>query len=398
MKNTLLISAVFPPEPVVSAMLSHDIANALLERNKVTVISPKPSRPFGFDFSQESLQFKFKHVYLDSFICASSSILGRFKESYSFGRHAYKYIVKNQNDINIIYANTWPLIGQYFAIRAAMKFNIPIIIHVQDIYPESLTSKIPFLGNIINIFLLPIDKYVLRKSTKIIAISKKMKKYLSHSRKVQSSKISVVENWQDENLFLKYNSTQANNVTNKSPFTFMYLGNIGPVAGITLLIDSFAKAKLENSRLIIAGSGSMKENLIKYAKDYDKCCIEFWSVADGKVPEIQSKANILILPIKKGSASNSIPSKLPAYMFSKKPVIASVDYDSDTAEAVRNSGCGWVITPESVNELSNLMQKVVSEEQNELKVKGNNGFNYAKKHYSKVTNLSILKSIIEETT
>lgn len=395
--NILLISAVFPPEPVVSSKLSEDIAKATSKLNEVTVLSPRPTRPMGFVFNKKQKFSTFQHCQLETFTCPSSSLIGRFIESYSFGKHCAKYIKDNNKDIDIIYANTWPLLAQFLSVKAAYKYKTPIIIHVQDIYPESLTSKIQFAGNIINIFLLLIDKYTLRKSTSVIAISEKMKEYLCRSRKIEPSKVSVVENWQDEDAFVKYDSMQETNKIDKTSLTFMYLGNIGPVAGIELLIDAFVKADIKNSRLVIAGAGSMKENLIKYAKVYDKCYIEFWSVPDGKVPEIQSKANILLLPIKKGSAANSIPSKLPAYMFSKKPIIASVDYDSDTAEAVRNSKCGWVITPESVDELSKLMQEVAAKNNDELLAIGNKGFDYALEHFSKQGNLPKLVKIIEDT-
>ena len=46
--NILIISAVFPPEPVVSANLSRDLAEELSKNNQVTVLCPKPTRPNGF--------------------------------------------------------------------------------------------------------------------------------------------------------------------------------------------------------------------------------------------------------------------------------------------------------------------------------------------------------------
>lgn len=53
MSNILIISAVFSPEPVVSAKLSEDIANELGLSNEVTVIAPKPTRPLGFKFNKQ---------------------------------------------------------------------------------------------------------------------------------------------------------------------------------------------------------------------------------------------------------------------------------------------------------------------------------------------------------
>lgn len=393
----VVISAVFPPEPIVSAKLSFDIAQSISGKNCLTVVSPKPSRPYNFNFKKSIHSENFKHVLTNSFTCPKSSLLGRFRESYSFGIHCSKYIKQNSKNINLIYANTWPLLAQYYTVKAAKKYNIPIIIHVQDVYPESFANKVPVLSSLLNYLLLPIDKYVLRNATRIISISDKMKTYLVSTRKIAKDKVAVVHNWQDEELFSQPSIQNLLSDTNGiKTFTFMYLGNIGPVAGVDLLIEAFKKTEIENCRLVIAGSGSMKKVLEKTVKEKTYSNIEFWSVPDGKVPEVQSHADILILPIKKGSAASSVPSKLPAYMFSAKPIIACVDDDSDTANAIRQANCGWVIPPEDIDNLANLMVKVCSESKESLKILGQNGYIYSITNYSKKKNLEKLLCIIEE--
>lgn len=390
--KVLILSAVFPPEPVVSANLSYDIACALSEMNTVTVLSPKPSRPFGFHFTDELLNFNFKHFQVGSYICASSSIIGRFKESYSFGKHCYRYIADDRQNIDIIYANTWPLMAQYFAVKAAKKYSIPIIIHVQDIYPESLSKKLPFGTSFFNGILLPLDKYILSHSTKVIAISKKMKEYLKLTRKLNVDKIEVVRNWQDESVYINYVQNKSNKL-----FTFMYLGSISPAAGVDLLIHSFHKASLNNSQLIIAGNGSDRENCLKIASLYENVNIHFIDAPMHIVPSIQSTADVLILPLKKGIGLTASPSKLPAYMFSAKPIIACVDEDCDTANVINDANCGWILPPDDQDNLTQIMKMVAGLAEEELQQKGLNGFEYAIKHFSKRNNLKKLITIINET-
>ncbi len=395
MKKVLMISAVFPPEPVVSANLSFDIANALSEINQVTVLSPKPSRPFGFKFNISESKFNFKPIQTNSYTCPQSSLFGRFKESYSFGKQCYNYINENPLDIEVIYANTWPLLAQFYTVKAAKKNNIPVIIHIQDIYPESLTNKIPIIGPLISLLLMPIDNYILKNATKIIAISEKMKKYIVSTREINTDKIIVIKNWQDEESFVQFRKLKNLKTNDVSPFTFMYLGNIGPVAGVDTLIDAFSKVKLNNTRLIIAGSGSMKESLEKKAEKFKDVIIEFWDVPNGKVPEIQDSADVLLLPIKKGASLSSVPSKLPSYMFSKKPIIASVDEDSDTANCIKESGCGYVIEPENSVALSKKMVGIAALSALELNQMGENGLIFAQKNMSKTGNLEKVISVIE---
>ena len=384
------------PEPVVSAQLSEDIANELAVNHKVTVISPKPTRPFGFKFLRKDINKSYSLINLDSYTCPESNFYGRFKESYSFGLACSKYIKENRDNIDLIYMNSWPIFAQYLTVKEANKFGISIITHIQDVYPESLSTKIPILGFLFNLIFKPIDKIILKKSNKIIAISEKMKNYLNDSRQISLKKIKVVKNWQDEEAFINYEETKNNNSVEQRLFTFMYMGNIGPVAGIDLLIDSFSKANLGNCRLLIAGSGSKRielENLVSLRKIER---VNFVDVPDGMVPEIQGSADIMLLPIKKGAASSSIPSKLPAYMFSQKPIIASVDMDSDSARVINEAKAGWVIEPENIDMLIDAMREASLNKKSELELKGENGFNFAMDNLSKKNNLKqLVKAILE---
>lgn len=390
--NIIIISAVFPPEPVVSAKLSYDLATALSEKENVIVVSPTPTRPYGFNFEKQTQKGRFKHLQLNSYTCPESRLFGRLRETYSFGKACYQFIREHQNSIAYIYSNTWPLFAQYYSVKAARRFNIPITIHVQDVYPESLANKLPFGGRILNKILLPFDKFTCRNATRIVAISENMKQHLSVSRKVDDTKISIVANWQDENAFINYNTE--NIPRQAQPFTFMYLGNIGPVAGIELLIESFAKAMLTNCRLVIAGSGSIKSNLVKQAAQYPKAHIDFWMAPVDEVPEIQSFADVMLLPMRKGAASSSIPSKLPAYLFSKKPVIACVEESSDTAKAIRNGECGWILPPENMQLLADCMKNVSTISSEDLLIRGSKGYTYALEEFSKKNNLPKLLNLI----
>lgn len=394
----LIVSAVFPPEPVVSASLSRDIAETLSNRRNVTVICPKPSRPEGFNFEERLNSNEYDIVEINSYTCASSRIIGRLKESYSFGKCCEKYIIKNKNIIKCIYINSWPLLSQYFIIKVAKKYNIKCVIHIQDIYPESLINKIPFGKSIIYKILLPLDKFSLRNSNSIIAISDNMKQTLIRTRGILSDNIHVIPNWQDEQEFIsfkKLNLLKKDAVSND--FIFMYLGNNGPLAGVEFVIKCFFKANISNSKLIIAGSGSRKNRCIELVNTLNASNIDFLEVQKGMVPNTQDKADILLLPVKKNGAMSSIPSKLPAYMFSSKPILGSIDLNSDTAKAIINSGCGIVVEPENEFEIITAMKNMATWSKTTREEKGKAGFEYAMKNFSKKINLAKLIHVIEST-
>jgi glycosyltransferase involved in cell wall biosynthesis len=390
MSKIVIISAVFPPEPIVSAQISRDLAAVLSLSEDVTVLCPRPTRPHGFSFDVHNDADSFERIVLDSYTCSAYKLGGRLWESHSLGRAAARYIKNNHTHIKTIYLNTWPLFSQYWIIKTAKKYNVPCITHIQDIYPESFTNKLPKpLRAVVNSLLMPVEKFNLRNSKTIIAISENMKNSLL-SRKIESDKIEVIYNWQDENDFVGYKDKRQDN----RQFTFMYLGNIGPLAGIDFLLNSFALLADSKSRLIIAGEGSMKEILQKQVEKYKNSHIEFWNVPVKKVAEIQSCADVLLLPIKKGGALTSVPSKLSAYMLSSKPVLACADKDSDTARILFESRCGWVNEPEDTAAFISRIKAISGMKKEELTILGNNGYEFAIKNLSRKVNLNKLVQIV----
>lgn len=396
-KKIVIITNVFPPEPVVSAGLMSDLADELTKRGKnVVVLRPSPSRPKGFSFtnSGETPNLGYEVITLDSYVFPSSQFKGRFKESYSMGKAAVKYIEEHHNEIEMIYNAPWHLVGRKMVSKVAVKYGIPYVTPVQDIYPEAIISKLPknkLLQSILMNLLLPTDVYTLGKAALVHTISDTMAGYLSETRKIPRNRFVVVRNWQDESKFIKYRNEQEQKDNTSDLFTFMYMGNVGPLAGIDFLFESFHQAQLPNSRLVIAGSGSAKEKLINLAKQkYSEEKIEFWDVPNGMVPATQAKADVMLLPVLTGGAKYSIPSKLPAYMFSAKPVLSCVDLDSDTAMCIRTSQGGWVEEPENIVKASDAMKIAYSTSKEELDKMGENGFNFAMNNLSRSHNLKIL--------
>lgn len=394
----LIISCVFPPEPVVSANLSFDLATALSIKNNITVISPVPSRPMGYDFSGDLFrQNPFNHSILASYTHPKSSFLGRFRESYSFGKASAKFIADNSSSITVVYMNTWPLFGQYFAVKAAQKFNISTVVHIQDIYPEAFTNKLPTWMRLWAYkMLFPIERFVTTKSTRIVTISNGMKNLLVKTRNLPETKVEVVFNWQDESKFFVEEQAEHSSFT-ANPNHFMFLGSLGPAANVDNLVRAFALLKNEEIRLTIAGEGSEKTKLLKLVHDLNAKSVVFMQAPASDAGKIQATANILLLSLKKGAAGLALPSKLPAYMFSAKPIIATVDHDSDTANAIREAGCGWVIEPENPAALAALMQEITTMPKEELHSMGMQGREYALKHFSKQANLAKLIAVIEQT-
>lgn len=406
----IIISGTAPPEPVTAGRVHYDLAYHLAgKNNQIWLLTPKPSRPLGTNYPRVNgdvvnlISENFFHIQFNSFAYPKPDLLGRIFESVDFGLKTIQYINRKIKDYDLIYASPWAFLGQFLILALRKKKTVPVIMNVQDLYPESFLIKIKskFLVRLLTPLYL-IDNYIARRSTHMTVISEGMKQIYIKKRRIESEKISVFHNWQDAEVFLStvvsYEEIIAKYklADSAGKFIYMYLGNIGPVAGVETILGSFSKLNNRNSYLIIAGSGSAKEKCQLMAKKLKIDNMTFIDVPPGlkSVVELQSIADVLLLPIHPEAANSSIPSKLIAYMFSGKSIITSANEFSETALAIKTSGSGWITGTDDVSEWVRAMESAYNTDRMLLNVMGKSGFDFAKENYSKQAGLEKLSQLI----
>lgn len=396
-KNVLIITAVFPPEPVTSATLNYDLAVALSGKYNVTVLTPRPSRPAGFVFSkvENTNDSRFEHIVLESYVHPASSFLGRMKESKSFGYAAARYIEDHHNEIDFVYNDGWQLFSLYIDAKVCVKYGIPYIVPVQDIYPESVLTKIPnILGShaIVKMLLLGKDKYYLKHAAKIRTITDSMANYLSSTRKVAIENFLAVANWQNDEEFDDYKTTFRKN----GKTVFMFVGNNNKQANVELMIRAYHAAKLENAEFRIMGGGNAKDDCMALAKELGHDDIIFDGVPKGMVASVQKEADAMVLALIGGTGTQGVPSKLTAYMFSGKPVIASMDAEADAAKMIIEAKSGYVTKADDIEAFAESFRKIANHSDNDLEVMGENSRKFAEKKLSRKANLSLVCNEIDK--
>ena len=358
------------------------------------MLTPKPSRPMGFDFSKtKAVEGKFKQIILDSYVHPKSSIGGRFRESYSFGKAAVRYIKEYHEEIDFVYNDGWQFVSLYQVAKACKKYDIPYIVPIQDIYPESVLTKLPKNGLLqwtVKSIMAPFDRYYIKNAAKVRTISDGMAKYLSKTRSVPLDNFLVVANWQNDDGF--DNEFPKND---DGKVRFMFAGNNSAQANVDLIINAFIDANLENAELHVMGGGNAKQYCMDLVKERGAKNVIFGPIPEGKVPEVQSKADVMVLALKTGTGKLGIPSKLVAYMLSGKAVIVSVEMDSDTADIIRSSDSGVVTPPDDKKALREAFQKYALLSMEELVVHGKRSREYAKTHLSRESNLGKVIDTIE---
>ncbi len=388
-----IVSCVFPPEPIVSAQTSAQISQKMAGLgHHVKVLAPFPSRPIRQAYPQYKRGFLqreicphgYKIIRCFSLFSSASSLLSRFLENISFGLSVFLVLLFSAR-ADIVYGNTWPIFSQGLLMLACKLRRIPLVLSVQDLYPESLlVQKRGFEKTSLSYALLHwLDALITRNCAGLILISEQFRETYIHDRHILENKITVIPNWIDDSQTNKTSAREDIRKKHAIPadaFLTLYGGNIGAAAGVETLIEAYRYLE-KNYYLLIAGSGSHLHVCQKFGAEVSPERIKFYSPWPVEQTfQTYQVGDVLVLPTFGNQSLASLPSKILGYMLAAKPIIALAHPESELAKLIILSGCGWVIAPEESKKLADKIEQVSNMNVAERNAYGRSGHNYLQKY------------------
>lgn len=399
--NILIASCVFPPEPLVSAKTSFDLADFFAARgDNVTVVCSKPNRNISVNHPNYS-NYNFKVVNLFTYGSKSAGLISRLFENLVFGISLFFFIIFSKK-IDVVYGNVWPIFSTFFLSLACKIRGFKLLLSIQDLYPESLEmqGKISRSGLAYKL-LLWVDKYSSRTANHLIVISESFKQAYVEQRFIAENKISVVKNWQKSENYITVDKELAKEklssllgVDLTEHFIFVYGGNVGVASGVVDLVKCWIQSEV-NSKLVIAGGGSMiKEvtGLADASKAKNVLVLSPW--LPEHTSDVYSAADVLILPIASGQESSSIPSKLMGYMLSKRPILMKSASKSPASFDLDVAGGGLVVEDFDLITIKDAEHFFNKKSRSEIELLGNKNYEFAIQNYDATTALKKIEKIV----
>ena len=402
MKVTI-ISCVYPPEPVVSARTSADVACGLQQAgHTVLVITGLPHRPGGklYPGYRRYLFHHDRHSGIPVLRCWGtfshrSTLISRFLENVTFGTtSACALLFTSRPDV--IYANTWPLFATGLMVLVTCLRHIPLVISVQDVYPESLlsqerTSEHNWLVRMLR----ALDTWIAHQSQIVITISERFAQIYRQERHVPAQRMSIIPNWADEVGEIEqsyHRAIRKQHGFGEKDFVFVYGGNVGVAAGVQTVIKAIGQISSELPvRLLIAGDGSQLAECKQLAEQTGMGRVAFYSPwPTEETSAVLKAADVLILPTRGKQALSSVPSKLISYMLAARPVLALTHSKTDIDTVLEQAACGWTVLPDQPELLAYQMSEVMQLPVSELHRLGEQGRQYALEYFSREKNVSLV--------
>lgn len=222
----------------------------------------------------------------------------------------------------------------------------PLVFNVQDVYPAIAVE----LGILTNRRLIQassrLERICYERADAVTVLSDDLKHNIS-PRMSDASKLHVIPNFVDTAWITpgpRDNSYRAEHGL-EDKTVVMYAGNVGLSQSLDLVLDAAsALANFPDLVFVINGGGAARAALERKARHMPN--LKFVDMQPAaRLPELLAAADVHLVPLKRGLARSSVPSKTYSILAAGRPLVASVDEGSEVTRILERCGAGLAVPP-----------------------------------------------------
>lgn len=278
--------------------------------------------------------------------------------------------------------------------------HVPFVFEVRDLWPESLEAVgVGSTRSLLHRLLRSIARLLYRKSDKIVVVSPAFQEHLVAHWNVPQSKIAVVENGVEAELFAPSDQRDLRRrLDAEGKFLVCYIGTLGMAHGLSTLVE--AAAQLQPSHpdvvFVLVGEGAEKESIRKQVASRSLSNLRFLDQQPrNEIPKLISSSDACLVLLRRSDVFKTvIPTKMLEFMSCARPVIVGVE--GQARKIVEGAGAGICVEPESVQQLVEAIVTLKSQPER-AKTLGRNGRHYILQHATRKATaaryLEILKTL-----
>jgi glycosyltransferase involved in cell wall biosynthesis len=305
--------------------------------------------------------------------------------------------LKKKYDVVFCYG-TSPILQAIPAVLLAKKNQAPLILNVQDLWPESVsaTDRIhsPFTIELLS----KLIRWIYKRTNVILVQSEAFKETI-----LKLSPASDVIYWPNsvDPIFYIGQSIKMSpslvTIFSENVFTVTFAGNIGSAQSIKTIVHAAYLLQVEERiKIILLGEGSMREwALQEKSKHGINNLILPGSFPEDQMPSIYQKSSCLLVALTNRPIFNlTIPNKIQGYLALGRPIIGSLNGVS--ARIIADANAGLVAPAENAKILAERILEMSNRSSKDLEIFGYNGRRYFMKHFEHGQLMTKLDTIIRD--
>jgi colanic acid biosynthesis glycosyl transferase WcaI len=251
---------------------------------------------------------------------------------------------------DVVLSGTDPPIVGDVALAVARRHRAPLVVVSEDVFPEIAVALHRLDPGPLVTLLRVLVRLYLRNADRIVAIGDTMRARLEQ-KGARPERVTVIPNWTDVNALAPQDKdnewARANDLAGR--FVVMHSGNVGHAQDLDSLIRADTLLRdLDDLRIVVIGTGARHAELMSLSEILETDHVRFLDFQPRELlPQTLAAADVHVVGLARGLAGYIVPSRLYGVLAAGRPVIAAAEEESETAQLVREAGCGIVVEPGS---------------------------------------------------
>ncbi len=254
------------------------------------------------------------------------------------------------------------------------------VFEVRDLWPDTITaSGIGRQESLLIRSIGALSRFLYQSCQHLVVVSPAYREELVTKWGVCPTKISVVENGVETDLFIPGGDTEdvKGTLGLQGKFVVAYIGTLGAAHGLSTMLQAAAllQTALSDAVFLLVGEGADKDRLLSLARVKGLNNIRFIPQQPRvRIPSIIRSSDICLVPLKKADAFKTvIPTKMLEFMACGRPIILGVD--GQARRILEEARAGIPVEPENAEALAKAIRQLYSDSGLRLTL-GRNGRHY----------------------
>jgi colanic acid biosynthesis glycosyl transferase WcaI len=393
--HILLINEYFPPDTSATAKCAAQVADALAEKNRVTVLAGRPS----YDPTELHPRYLLRREVRGNLAVerVGSTAYPRFQmrrrvSNYlSYLSLAIPRALSIRSDV--VLAMTDPPIEGIAGALVAQLSDRPFVYNIRDMYPDMAVGGSIVRPGSFTARWEAMHRWALRRAARVIVLGEDMRDRIV-GKGVDAGRVVVSRDGINipDNLPSPENSV-AREIRGEFRFVLVHAGNLGFYGAWETLIAAVRMLEDAGVGLVFIGEGAMKQQVQAMAAGCPAIrFLPFYPASE--IPLVLSSGDMHVVTVKRGLEGVVVPSKLYPTLAAGRPVLGVAPEECDVVRIIRRSGCGLAANPDDPNSIADIIRGVLHDQEH-LRNMGLRAREIAFS-YDRVKQLKIFTETVEE--
>jgi glycosyltransferase involved in cell wall biosynthesis len=389
----LYVSQYFPPEMGAPSARVHELSREWVRMgHQVSVLTGFAHHPTGKKVTSDKWRITRRESadgidVIRSYVWATANkgVAKRMISYASFMVSAFLIGSLRAKAPDAVIATSPQLLCGLAGYLLAKRFQVPFVLEVRDLWPESILAVEAMQENVIVRVLKGLANFLYSNATKIVTVGNGYKREIHERYCVPLDAMEVVPNGIDTSLFVP--QPRENEVCREfgwgDRFVVLYLGTHGMAHALHTVLST-AEQLQDHPQILFAfvGEGAEKDNLKRLAQMKGLHNVQFIDQQPKhRVPAFYAACDLGLVTLRATKLFQSVlPSKIFEYLGMAKPLMLSVD--GEARKVVEEARAGWYVPPEDSEALRDAVLRAYRN-QELLAGMGTRGREYVITHYTR---------------